>query len=178
MTAALRAVLLLGAALLADERKWTGRATTPVDGDTLRVRDADDVVQKIRILGIDAPDEGQPFATAAREHLAKVTRDRDVEIEAMGKDAAGRTVARVRINGNDLAIDMLAAGLAWYHREAIDDPALEAEERRARARTLGLWTDKDPIAPWEWRAAEEARKKKRRKPTTRPVEPQAESATP
>jgi endonuclease YncB( thermonuclease family) len=40
---------------------------------------------------------------------------------------------------------------------------LEAEERDAKARHLGLWVDADPVAPWEWRAAEEQRKNARKK---------------
>jgi len=155
------AVLCMSALAAADET-WSGRVAGAVDGDTLRVRDVNDVIRKVRIFGIDAPELRQPFGPAAREHLAETTRDRDVQVTEVATDDAGRTVARVRINGNDLALDMLAAGLAWYQRDDVEDVALEAEERRARARTFGLWVDKDPIAPWEWRAAEEVRRKSRR----------------
>lgn len=158
----LQILLLLTAAWQSGADRWTGKAESPVDGDTLRVRDSKDVVRKIRILGIDAPEEGQPFFRAAREHLADVTREREVEVTEVGTDSAGRTVGRVRINGHDLAIDMLAAGLAWYHRSTVEDPALHAEERRARARNLGLWIDTNPTAPWDWRAAEEKRRRERR----------------
>lgn len=156
--------LLLMAAMQPAEGTWTGRVAGAVDGDTLRVRDEDDVIHKVRIFGIDAPESGQPFGPAARDHLAKTTRDRDVQVTEVAVDDAGRTVARVRMNGNDLALDMLAAGLAWYQRDDVEDPALEAEERRAKARTTGLWVEKEPIAPWEWRAAEEVRRKARKRP--------------
>lgn len=160
--------LVLMTALQPDGGTWSGRVVGAADGDTLRVRDETDVVRKVRIFGIDAPENGQPFGPAARDHLAKITRDRDVQVTEVAVDDAGRTVARVRMNGNDLAIDMLAAGLAWYQRDDVEDPALEAEERRAKARTTGLWVDKEPIAPWEWRTAEEVRRKARKRPATGP----------
>ena len=160
--------LMVVAALQPAAETWTGRVVGAADGDTLRVRGEDDVVRKVRIFGIDAPEMAQPFGPAARDHLAKATRDRDVQVTELAEDDAGRTVARVRINGNDLAIDMLAAGLAWYQRDDVEDQALEAEERRARARTTGLWIDKEPIAPWEWRAAEAVRRKARKRPGPEP----------
>lgn len=172
-----RVTILLLAALQPGAEQWRGKAEVPIDGDTLRIRDSDDRLHKVRILGIDAPEEGQPFAVAARDHLARVTRDRDVEVTEVGKDSAGRTVAKVRMKGNDVALDMVAAGLAWYERAALDDPALAAAERKARASTVGLWIDKDPIAPWEWRKAEAARRKARRGRGSREKGPTAPSTS-
>ena len=158
-----RLCLMAATALQPAADVWRGKVESVVDGDTLRVRDGDDRLQKVRILGIDAPENGQPFFAAAREHLAKVTRDREVEVTPTGTDYQGRTVARVSMNGNDLALDMLTAGLAWYQRGDADNAALEAEERKARARSQGLWIDKDPISPWDWREAEKARSKGRKR---------------
>lgn len=170
-------VMLLVAALQPGSESWTGKAEAPLDGDTLRVRDTNDRLHKVRILGIDAPEDGQPFAAAARDHLARVTRDREVEVTETGTDAAGRTVARVRMKGNDLALDMVSAGYAWYERAALDDPALAAEERKARAATVGLWVDKDPIAPWEWRKAQAERRKARQAKGTRGGAPASPAKT-
>ena len=168
-----RVVIVILATLQPGNERWTGRAEAPIDGDTLRVRDAAEKLHKVRILGIDAPEEGQPFAAAARDHLARVTKDREVEVAEVGKDGAGLTVARVRMKGNDLALDMLAAGYAWYEKSALDEPALAAEERKARAAAVGLWIDKDPVAPWEWRKAEAARREARRNRISKDTGPAA-----
>ena len=141
---------------------WIGKAEAPIDGDTLRVRDEQDKLHRIRIQGIDAPEDGQPFFKAARDHLAKVTKERELQVTELGKDTAGRTLATIRIKGQDLRIDILSAGMAWHQRSVVEDPVLEAEERGAKARHLGLWIDTDPVAPWEWRAAEEQRKTSRK----------------
>jgi endonuclease YncB( thermonuclease family) len=157
-----RLLVVCAAALQPAATTWTGKAESPIDGDTLRVRDHNDKLHRLKIQGIDAPEDGQPFFKAARDHLGKVTAGRELQVTEVGKDPAGRTIATIRINGQDLRIDILAAGMAWYQRSAADDPVLEAEERGAKARNLGLWIDAAPVAPWEWRAAEEQRKKARK----------------
>jgi endonuclease YncB( thermonuclease family) len=156
-------LVLVATALQPATTSWTGKAEAPIDGDTLRIRDENDKLHKVRIQGIDSPEDGQPFFKAAREHLGKVTKGRELQVTEVGKDSAGRTLATIRVNGQDLRIDILAAGMAWHQRSVVEDPVLEAEERDAKARHLGLWVDADPVAPWEWRAAEEQRKNARKK---------------
>jgi endonuclease YncB( thermonuclease family) len=39
----------------------------------------------------------------------------------------------------------------WYERYAPDDHQLAAAQRDAKAARRGLWQDKNPIPPWEWR---------------------------
>jgi endonuclease YncB( thermonuclease family) len=64
----------------------------------------------------------------------------------------------VLIDGRDANLALVAAGLAWhykkYQREQSEaDRLLYAlAEEDARARGLGLWRDRAPIAPWDWRA--------------------------
>ena len=48
-------------------------------------------------------------------------------------------------------------GLAWHYKEfAKDQPPQERgqyafAEEEARARKAGLWSEPDPVPPWEWR---------------------------
>ncbi len=170
-------LVLVATALQPTAPPWTGKAEAPIDGDTLRIRDENDKLHKVRIQGVESPEDGQPFFKAARDHLGKVTKGRELQVTEVGKDSAGYTLATIRINGQDLRIDILAAGMAWHQRSVVDDPVLEAEERGAKARHLGLWVDTDPVAPWEWRAAEEKRKNARKKSPS-PVPPAGPSASP
>ena len=51
----------------------------------------------------------------------------------------------------------MSAGLAWWYRKyskeqpADDLPKYEKAELDAQSRHQGLWGDKSPIAPWDWR---------------------------
>ena len=57
----------------------------------------------------------------------------------------------------DVALAQLDAGLAWWFRRyAAEQPPQEraeyaSAEDRARADAVGLWRDRDPVPPWEWR---------------------------
>lgn len=47
----------------------------------------------------------------------------------------------------------MKAGFAWWFRKnATKDKELEAPESEARKAKRGLWVDRDPVPPWEFRA--------------------------
>lgn len=55
-------------------------------------------------------------------------------------------------------LHMVDRGMAWHYKryEAEQHPAdraaYAAAEDAARAARLGLWSDPDPVPPWEWRS--------------------------
>jgi endonuclease YncB( thermonuclease family) len=55
-------------------------------------------------------------------------------------------------DGSNLNYEIIKAGLAWWFRRyAPNDKALEKLESDAREARRGLWADRDPMPPWEWR---------------------------
>lgn len=52
---------------------------------------------------------------------------------------------------------MITLGLAWWYRDyareqtAQERGQYEFAEQEARAKRVGLWSDKRTVAPWEWR---------------------------
>ncbi len=67
------------------------------------------------------------------------------------KDRWGRTIGHVLVDGRDTNLLMLEAGMAWHYREYSKNTRLQRAEDDARAATKGLWADREPIAPWDWR---------------------------
>jgi len=57
----------------------------------------------------------------------------------------------------NVGLSQVTAGLAWWYRQyakeqpADDLPKYETAELCAQSRHHGLWDDKSPIAPWDWR---------------------------
>jgi endonuclease YncB( thermonuclease family) len=50
---------------------------------------------------------------------------------------------------------LVKAGFAWWYSQyAPHDTSLEKLETIARSAKIGLWVDKNPEAPWEWRKKE------------------------
>lgn len=127
------------------------------DGDSFVVRRADGTKLRIRLAGIDAPEKSQPWANVAREKLAALLDKRALSISALKIDPWGRLVALVDIDGEDVALAMLDAGLAWHYTRYDRDLPAALRERYARAATrarrehLGLWRAARPEPPWEFR---------------------------
>jgi endonuclease YncB( thermonuclease family) len=121
------------------------------DGDTVTVLQGREQV-RVRLACIDAPEQGQPFGSRARQALADRVMRRHVALEVVDRDDYGRTVARLRLDGEDVNLQMVRAGLAWHYRyHCPDDRALAAAESEARSERRGLWLDARPEPPWEWR---------------------------
>lgn len=131
------------------------------DGDTVSCLDDEKSQHKVRIVGIDAPEIGQPFGTASRDALRGLVLRKTVTVAAGEKDRFGRTLGSLTIDGDDVARRMVADGMAWHFTRYSDDESLATAERDARTAQRGLWADRDPMPPWEWRATERERKKPR-----------------
>lgn len=136
---------------------WTGNVVGVADGDTITVlRDGHDQV-KIRLYGIDAPESGQPFGKASKQSLSSMVYGQSVQVEAMDTDRYGRTVARIFVDGEDVNAAQLRSGHAWLYRQYCKGRVCgewAGLETEARSTGAGLWTDKDPTPPWQWRRDE------------------------
>ena len=83
------------------------------------------------------------------------------------RGAAGEVVRRIergagsayRVNGRDVGLVQIERGLGWHYKryekeQSPDDRlAYAAAEREARAAHRGLWVDRAPVPPWDWRHA-------------------------
>ena len=140
----------------------TWRVVSVHDGDTLRALDPTRTERKVRLLGIDAPEIGQPFGTKARDRLTALVKGKAVTVHDSGSDNYGRSLARVEVAGEDVNRRLVADGCAWHYTRYSDDDSLAAAEAEAKAARRGLWAEPDPVPPWEWRATERDRKDRSR----------------
>jgi endonuclease YncB( thermonuclease family) len=50
--------------------------------------------------------------------------------------------------------ELVKGGFAWWFKKyALDNETLKQLETEARKAKRGLWIDKDPVPPWEWRSS-------------------------
>lgn len=137
-----------------------GKVVGVADGDTITVLDNDRTQHKIRLAGIDAPEKKQPFGQRAKEHLSGLVFSKFVEVEAEKRDRYGRWVGKVFVDGHDVNLAIVVAGLAWHYKkyateQNASDRLLYADaEVEARTQQRGLWVDISPAPPWEWRAGQ------------------------
>jgi endonuclease YncB( thermonuclease family) len=134
-----------------------GRVVGVHDGDTVTLLDGERVQHRIRIAGIDAPERGQPFGTAARESLAGLVYGKHVAAHCRKRDRYGRDVCNLFVEARDVGLEQVRTGRAWWYRayareqSRADRASYEAAEAEARSAARGLWRDPSPQAPWAWR---------------------------
>lgn len=122
-----------------------------IDGDTFV---ADQMT--IRIWGIDAPEKRQRFGPQATEFLASLIWDKPLLIKVRSKDQYGRSIAQVFHEGVDIGVVMVRYGYAWHYVSITKDKTLAKAQADAKKQNLGLWQDKNSIAPWVFRKVPKA----------------------
>ena len=122
-----------------------------VDGDTIEVM-GDGRPRRVRFAGIDAPERKQAFGSRARQFVGQQVFGKTVTVRSVGVDAYRRILGEVILpDGRSLNQELVANGLAWHYKRFSADRRLARLEDDARAARRGLWSDRNPIPPWEFR---------------------------
>ena len=150
-------LLLASTSISASATALVGRVVGIADGDTLTVLVDGNHQVKVRLAEIDAPEKSQPFGTKSKQSLSELCFGTTAELVVQAKDRYGRTVARVRCSGIDANAEQIRRGLAWVYDRYANDHALYQLQDVARATKAGLWSDPDPVPPWEWRKQSRSR---------------------
>jgi endonuclease YncB( thermonuclease family) len=135
----------------------TGKVVTVTDGDTISVLDGQQTQHKIRLMGIDCPEKTQPFGQKARDSLSGLVFGRSVSVDWQKQDRYGRIVGKVVVSGQDANLEQVRRGMAWHYKkyereqEPSDRVTYAETEFGARNARRGLWVDREPIPPWDWR---------------------------
>jgi endonuclease YncB( thermonuclease family) len=141
-----------------------GRVVRVHDGDTITVRDSNNVDYRIRLAGIDAPELDQAFGTASGTELANTVLNKEVIIQYQKLDRYDRLVGKVLLDGQDMCLEQIEKGMAWHFKRYEGEQVTEERlayadaEQAARNRRMGLWTDSLPTPPWEFRASSRTQK--------------------
>lgn len=126
-----------------------GKVVGVHDGDTITVLSKDRQQFKIRLHGIDAPESKQPFGDRAKRHLSDLVFNKSVRVDVKGKDRYGRALGVVYLDGKDINAVMVRDGYAWAYVRYSNDYV--KQEKQARAARRGLWSQRNPVPPWQWR---------------------------
>ncbi|KAM3197187.1 hypothetical protein ACQJBY_072702 [Aegilops geniculata] len=113
---------------------------------------------RIRLRGIDAPENSMPYGKEAKEELVRLVQGRTLKVSIYDTDRYGRLVGDVVCNGVFVQEHMLKKGLTWHYSAYDRRPELAEWEKQAWASGLGLWALSNPEKPWEWSKEKRARK--------------------
>ena len=145
-----------------EQPAWTvtGVVVGVSDGDTVTLLDADRHNHQVRLAGIDAPERRQAFGQIAHKVLGSTLERRPVTADCQQPDRHGRSLCTLWLDGADLGLALVRAGLAWHSTGDIRHQAPRDAARYARAETearlagRGLWSQRKPTPPWDWRRAQ------------------------
>jgi endonuclease YncB( thermonuclease family) len=130
----------------------TGFVSRVTDGDTLRLRTG----ERIRLLGIDTPERGQPYWNDARQLLVDMVENRTVILERdlEDMDKYGRLLRYIYVGGRMVNEEMVRSGLASVYviqPNGKYEPGLRKAEAAARSAGKGIW---EPLCLESWSCEE------------------------
>jgi endonuclease YncB( thermonuclease family) len=144
-------VLFAASALSADVNVLSGKVVSVADGDTLTLLTHENEQIKVRLSDIDAPEKKQPFGQRSKQALSDLCFGKQAIIAVREKDRYKRSVARVYCGQVDANEHQVKSGMAWVYRQYSKDAALLEVEAEAKAAKRGLWSEPNPVSPWEFR---------------------------
>lgn len=134
----------------------TGKVVGIADGDTITILEGN-TTHKIRLMGIDAPEKKQAYGNKSKEYLAQAIAGQHVTVDYNKRDRYQRIIGKVIYQGQDMNLRQVQLGMAWHYKQYEREQEVEDRSKYAQAEylaqrdKLGLWSDKAPVAPWEWR---------------------------
>lgn len=135
-----------------------GTVTEIDDGDTITIICLKRPL-KVHLMGIDAPAKEQAYADVSRQHLSDLILNKLVVVEYSGLGDNALIVGKVFLKEMDVGAQMIRDGVAWYDRTF--DTMLSESQRQtyaacelaARTEHRGIWQDRNPLPPWEFKEA-------------------------
>lgn len=113
-----------------------------IDGDTIELANG----QIVRLVGVNAPDNGQPWEEEATEAHAKFVQGKTImlEYDAYTSDRFGRVLAYPFVDGKNVAVELARLGLVrvtiYQDRRKLkyQDEMLQAQ-KEAQVKKRGIW---------------------------------------
>ena len=131
----------------------TAKVVRILDGDTMEILYQNKPLM-VRLAHIDCPEKrsSQPFNTNAKKALSDLCFGQQVKVNIENYDRYGRIIATVTNHKNQIVNqEMIKQGMAWHFKRYSQSQLYANLELAARKSKIGLWQNRNPIAPWQWR---------------------------
>jgi endonuclease YncB( thermonuclease family) len=130
---------------------FVARVVTVHEGDRLTIRH-DGRSEIIYLQDVDCPELKQPHGKQARHAMAAYVGNRDVVVRSLKRDRQGRATAEIFLqDGRNVGHELVKEGLAWLRPDTAQGQSLGEVGQLARAEKKGLWSEPNPVPPWEWK---------------------------
>lgn len=111
-----------------------------IDGDTIELRNK----ERVRLIGINTPEMGQPYSSEAKNKLKELIEGKETVLEKdiTDKDQYGRLLRYIWLGDTLINLEMVKLGYAnsyTYPPDVKYQNQIVAAEREAREKKIGLW---------------------------------------
>ncbi|WP_149277659.1 thermonuclease family protein [Pareuzebyella sediminis] len=134
-----------------EHKEILGKVIKIADGDTFTLIFENNFEVRVRLDGIDCPEKKQAFSNNAKLTLSDLIFGKMVRVKYEDKDRYGRVLGEVFEGDVNVNQEMVRRGYAWHFKRYSDDPILSELELEAKENKVGLWTDPNPMPPWDYR---------------------------
>jgi endonuclease YncB( thermonuclease family) len=128
-----------------------GKAVKIMDGDTFDLLVDGNTLYRIRLQDIDCPERGQDYYKVAKQALGNYLFNQPIRVVYKKLDKYKRIIGAVYVGTKNINLQMVQNGYAWHFKKYSQDIRFAQAERSAKALSIGLWSQANPIAPWEYR---------------------------
>jgi endonuclease YncB( thermonuclease family) len=154
MTRSILLSILLSAALPSPAAMIQGRVIGVLDGDTITLLGSNLQQYRIRLAEIDAPEKNQAYGQTSKWALSALAFGKQASADCPKFDRYKRHVCHVYVQEKHINAVQVETGMAWvYTAYAPKRSPLLRLERNAKESGLGLWSDRHPTPPWDFRRA-------------------------
>lgn len=131
----------------------TARVVAIKDGDTVVVLDSLNNQTTLRLAEVDCPEKNQPFGTKAKQFTSDQVYLKTIKYVVTDTDRYGRSIAMIYYDSDNkyLSAEIIKAGMGWHYKRYSTSKELALLEDNAKKNKIGLWIDKNPTEPSEWR---------------------------
>ena len=137
-----------------------GKVVGVKDGDTVVLLLEGNVQKTIRLADVDCPESGQSFGKNAKKFTSDKVFGKKVKLIEAGKDRWGRTIGEIYYGKFYLSAEIIKAGYGWWYQQYSKKNELKALQVKAKNQKIGLWQEKNPVSPWEYRKLKREKSKK------------------
>jgi endonuclease YncB( thermonuclease family) len=99
------------------------------------------------------------FGGASKKSLSELLADQEVTVHWDKEDKYSRKLGKVMLGDLDCNLEQLSRGMAWHYKKyqneqpPADRQGYASVEDLARTKKIGVWSDSEPMPPWEFRKA-------------------------
>lgn len=132
-----------------------GHVSEVYDGDTVLVK-TDRGELRVRLYGIDAPEHDQPYNPESTAYPTQLVANKRIGIYSVCLVRYKRYLAKIFQDSWYINLAIVRSGHAWAYSAGKQNFELKDAQELAKKRSIGLWLQPSPTAPWKYRYSQRA----------------------